>query len=59
MLQAAENLGRLNDTELTQFQELLDMENPDLFKWLTGQQQVPDDVRVRPLPDLEPRSRPM
>jgi len=41
---AAEKLGGLGEAELAQFEELLDMENPDLYKWLTGQSPVPDDV---------------
>ena len=41
---AAANLPRLQEAELQQFQEVIDMENPDLFKWLTGQVAVPDDV---------------
>jgi len=41
---AAEKLGALGEAELTQFEEVLDMENPDLYKWLTGQTPVPDDV---------------
>ena len=30
-----------------QFQAIIDMENPDLFKWLTGQTPVPEEVRAR------------
>ena len=41
---AAANLGRMEIAELQQFQEVIDMENPDLYKMLTGQQAVPDDV---------------
>ncbi|EOD29218.1 hypothetical protein EMIHUDRAFT_434617 [Emiliania huxleyi CCMP1516] len=29
---------------LTQFAEIIEMENPDLYCWLTGQQDVPDDI---------------
>ena len=54
--QAAANLQELDDQGLDQFAEVLDMENPDLYKWLTGQAPVPDEVwpaassacRVRP-----------
>ena len=42
--QARDNLGALGETELMQFQAIIDMENPDLFKWLTGQTPVPNDV---------------
>merc|ERR1740130_637211 len=41
---AAENLATLEEEQLNQFQEVIDMENPDLYVWLTGQQPVPDDV---------------
>ena len=30
--------------QLTQFAEIIEMENPDLYCWLTGQQDVPDDI---------------
>ena len=33
--QARDNLSQLGESELTQFQQIIDMENPDLFKWLT------------------------
>ena len=54
--QAAANLQELDDQGLDQFAEVLAMENPDLYKWLTGQAPVPDEVwpaassacRVRP-----------
>merc|ERR1712146_491371 len=39
------NLNQLEADELQQFHELLNMENPDLYKWLTGQTPVPDDVQ--------------
>ena len=42
--QARDNLGSMHEKELMQFQEIIDMENPDLFKWLTGQTPVPEDV---------------
>ena len=43
-MQARDNLGSLEQPELMQFQAIIDMENPDLFKWLTGQQPVPAEV---------------
>lgn len=43
---AASNLQRLEKGELKQYAELLEMENPDLYKWLTGQEPVPDEVRA-------------
>jgi len=44
---AAANLQRLETSELKQYAELLEMENPDLYKWLTGQEAVPEEVRAR------------
>ena len=41
---ATANLPRLQEAELAQFQQVIDMENPDLYKMFTGQQAVPDDV---------------
>ena len=41
---AAQNLGGLDHEQLLQFQQIIDMENPDLFRWLTGQDAVPDDL---------------
>ena len=34
----------LGEEELQQFQAIIDMENPDLYKWLTGQTEVPAEV---------------
>ena len=42
--QARDNLGTLGQEELQQFQDIIDMENPDLYKWLTGQTPVPEEV---------------
>lgn len=36
----------MGEEELQQFQAIIDMENPDLFRWLTGQTPVPEDVRA-------------
>ena len=58
-MQARNNLGTLGEEELLQFQAIIDMENPDLFKWLTGQQALPADVRAvaltpgRETPDVD------
>jgi succinate dehydrogenase flavin-adding protein (antitoxin of CptAB toxin-antitoxin module) len=41
---AANNLADLDSEGLEQFQEIIDLENPDLYRWLTGQAPVPDDV---------------
>ena len=41
---AEENLGGLDTDQLQQYQQVIDMENPELFKWLTGQEPVPADI---------------
>ena len=41
---AAANLQQLEEPELAEFQAVIDMENPDLYKYLTGQEAVPDEV---------------
>ena len=42
--QARENLQALGPEELEQYQQIIDMENPDLFRWLTGQEDVPAEL---------------
>jgi len=42
--QATENLSRLAEVELDQFAQVLDMENPDLYKMLTGQSTIPAEI---------------
>ncbi|CEL91944.1 unnamed protein product [Vitrella brassicaformis CCMP3155] len=34
-------LGSFSEQQLDQFDKLLDCENPNLFKWLSGQEEVP------------------
>ena len=46
LAQAAANLHGMEKDRLEQYGELLDMENPDLYKWMTGQLPVPDEVRA-------------
>jgi len=41
---ATENLSRLAEVELDQFAQVLDMENPDLYKMLTGQSTIPAEI---------------
>ena len=41
---AEEHLGTLDAEQLHQFQQVIDMENPELFKYLTGQEPVPADI---------------
>jgi succinate dehydrogenase flavin-adding protein (antitoxin of CptAB toxin-antitoxin module) len=42
---ATEHAHTLNDTELTAFEELLQEEIPDLYKWLSGQDAIPQLYR--------------
>lgn len=42
--QARDNLQGMGPEELQQYQEIIDMENPDLFRWLTGQEEVPAEI---------------
>lgn len=42
LAQAASNLKSLDSAGLRQFQEVIELENPDLFRWLTGQEAVPE-----------------
>lgn len=45
---AERNLPEMTDAELNGFAVVLDLENPDLFKWLTGQLPPPPEmVRAR------------
>lgn len=41
-LYAERRLPQMAGHELAAFSAVLDQENPDLFKWLTGQEQAPD-----------------
>lgn len=43
-LWAEENVPSLKPPELRQLQEVLECENPDLFKWLTGQDAAPSEL---------------
>ena len=40
---AAKNLHALTAEQLQQFEDVLSQENPELFKWLTGQAPVPPE----------------
>eukprot|EP00879_Flechtneria_rotunda_P003528 GHRR01003760.1.p1 GENE.GHRR01003760.1~~GHRR01003760.1.p1 ORF type:complete len:150 (+),score=32.82 GHRR01003760.1:222-671(+) len=44
-LWAEEQIPKMGTHMLKQFAQVLDQENPDLFKWLTGQQQAPQDMQ--------------
>jgi len=41
---ARDNLASLDDKELELFQQVIDMENPDLYRYLTGQEEVPASI---------------
>ena len=45
---AEANLPRLSDEELAAFGLLLEEENPDLWKWLTGQLPAPEAMAANP-----------
>merc|ERR1712070_375806 len=42
---SSENLKNLGEKELKEYEALLDQENPDLFKWLTGQLEAPEEIQ--------------
>jgi len=41
---AAANLKTLAEPELHLYQEVIDMENPDLYRWMTGQAPIPAEI---------------
>ena len=41
---AETKLPLMNTAELDQFEEVIELENPDLYKWLSGQQPVPAEL---------------
>lgn len=41
---AEKQIPQLSESMLQQFEIVLDQENPDLYKWLTGQEHPPQDV---------------
>merc|ERR1711908_176261 len=42
---SSENLKNMGPEELSEYEALLDQENPDLFKWLTGQLEAPEELQ--------------
>lgn len=44
-----ENLENLDDKKLKSLMELLDVENPELWKWLTGQDETPEHLTKNPV----------
>lgn len=47
-LWAEKNLHGMNTEQLSAMEALLDQENPDLFKWLTGQLDPPASMQANP-----------
>ena len=47
-LWAERRLPHMAESELAAYSTVLDQENPDLFKWLTGQEPAPDDMLTNP-----------
>lgn len=47
-LWAQENLPRMDDQHVAAFEQVLDEENPDLYKWLTGQADAPEYMVANP-----------
>lgn len=41
---AEKQIPQMGEDNLRQFELILDQENPDLYKWLTGQEQPPADI---------------
>ncbi|KXZ53209.1 hypothetical protein GPECTOR_7g1102 [Gonium pectorale] len=48
-LWAETHIPKMSVPELEQMARVLDEENPDLFKWLTGQLQPPERLMVNPV----------
>ncbi|BBN04473.1 hypothetical protein MPTK1_3g04930 [Marchantia polymorpha subsp. ruderalis] len=46
---AQENINNLDDIHLRALVEVLEEENPDLLKWLTGQDQAPEHIASNPV----------
>eukprot|EP00878_Enallax_costatus_P018102 GHUV01019045.1.p1 GENE.GHUV01019045.1~~GHUV01019045.1.p1 ORF type:complete len:127 (+),score=19.98 GHUV01019045.1:157-537(+) len=47
-LWAEQEIPRMDTQMLQQFAVVLDQENPELFKWLTGQSEAPQDMQRNP-----------
>ncbi|CAL8466465.1 g6001 [Coccomyxa elongata] len=47
-LWAERNLPNMDAEQLTAMETVLDQENPDLFKWLTGQEEPPEAMKTNP-----------
>lgn len=47
-LWAERHLPRMDVGQLAAMEAVLDQENPDLFKWLTGQEEPPESMLANP-----------
>lgn len=47
-LWAERNLPTMDKGQLAAMETVLDQENPDLFKWLTGQEEAPEAMKANP-----------
>ena len=45
---AEKNVPKMDAAQLKAMEEVLDQENPDLFKWLTGQESASEDMMANP-----------
>lgn len=44
-----ENVRSMDEQRIKALIDVLDLENPDLWKWLTGQEQPPEAVNANPV----------
>ena len=46
---AEQNLAKLNERDVLDYEKILEEESPDLFKWLSGQVPIPDEFKGMPV----------
>ena len=51
---AEKNVPKMDAAQLKAMEEVLDQENPDLFKWLTGQESASEDMMANPAFKVRP-----
>ncbi|MEI4850444.1 succinate dehydrogenase assembly factor 2, partial [Klebsiella pneumoniae] len=44
-----ENITSMDESAIRSLVDVLDLENPDLWKWLTGQEQPPEAINSNPV----------
>ena len=49
---AEQYLNKLEERDVLDYERILEEENPDLFKWLSGQSPVPGQFKAMPVMDL-------